>query len=68
MATVNQIASQTLSRLNALNKSVLIGKAYPLGNSGSVFSGMGKSFVAKGVVTGNAIAFKHNGQWQVIQG
>jgi hypothetical protein len=47
---------------------VLIGKAYPLGNSGSVFSGMGKSFVAKGVVTGNAIAFKHNGKWQVIQG
>ena len=35
MATVNLIASQTLSRLNGLNKSVLIGKAYPLGNSGS---------------------------------
>lgn len=68
MATVNQIASQTLSRLNGLNKSVLIGKAYPLGNSGSVFSGMGKSFVAKGVVTGKAIAFKHKGTWRVVQG
>jgi hypothetical protein len=29
---------------------------------------MGKSFVAKGVVTGKAIAFKHNGKWQVVQG
>lgn len=68
MATVNQSASQILNRLGSLNKSVLIGKAYPLGNSGSVFSGMGKSFVAKGVVTGKAIAFRHKGTWRVVQG
>lgn len=68
MATINQSVSQILTRLGSLNKSVLIGKAYPLGNGRSVFSGMGKGFVAKGVVAGKAIAFKHKGIWRVVQG
>lgn len=68
MATLNQVVKQSLSRLGQLNQQVLVGKAYPLGNGGSVFTGMGKSFVAKGLVTGSAIAFKHKGEWRVIQG
>lgn len=68
MAQVNTAAKQVLNRLGQIKKEVLIGKAYPLGIGGSMFSGMGKSFVAKGVVTGQAIAFKHNGIWRVIQG
>lgn len=68
MAQINTAAKQVLSRLGQIKKEVLIGKAYPLGQSGSMFSGMGKSFIAKGVVTGKAIAFKHNGTWRVVQG
>ena len=68
MAQINAKAKQALEKLGRIRKDVLIGKAYSLGQSGSMFSGMGKSFVAKGVATGKAIAFKHNGQWRVIQG
>lgn len=68
METVSTSANKILDQLKQLNQSVLIGKAYPIGSDRSVFSGMGKSFVAKGVVTGNAIAFKHKGIWRVIQG
>ena len=68
MAQVNAKAKQALDKLGQIRKDVLIGKAYPLGQSGSMFSGMGKSFRANGIVAGKAIAFKHNGQWRVIQG
>lgn len=68
MAQINAKAKQSLDKLGQIRKDVLIGKAYPLGTGGSMFSGMGKSFIAKGVVTGKAIAFKHNGYWRVVQG
>lgn len=68
MATINTRASQALSQLSQLKKQALIGKAFPLGNGNSVFSGMGKTFTAKGLVTGKAIAFKHKGIWRVVQG
>lgn len=67
MATIDT-AKNALNQLNRIEKEVLVGKAYPLGTGGSVFSGMGQSFIAKGVVVGKAIAFKHKGTWRVVQG
>lgn len=67
MATLDT-SKKIMENLKQLNNSVLIGKAYPLGSGGSMFTGMGKSFICKGVVTGKAIAFKHKGTWRVIQG
>lgn len=69
MATLDSAkAKQINDLLNNLNQSVLIGKSYPVGTGKSVFSSNGKSFLAQGVATGKAIAFKHKGTWRVLQG
>lgn len=68
MAQVNRKASDILGKLEKLRQKTLIGKAYPIGEGFSIFTGSGKSFKARGVVTGKAIAFYKDGYWRVIQG
>lgn len=69
MATVGNEAIKIVEKINRINKTVLVGKAYPIGSGKSIFiSADNKRFVAQGIVTGRAIAIKHRNTWRVIQG